>query len=66
MHNQICTNCLICDEKIPVAWIHDTSPRICQKCKDAIMIIRHNYERYERCELIMDSALTIKENNYEF
>ena len=33
------TPCLICGESVPIFHIHDT-PKICQKCKDAVMKVR--------------------------
>lgn len=57
----MCVNCLVCSEPVPVEWVHDTSPRICQKCKDAIMVVRRNIELCERREPVMDSTVTIEE-----
>ena len=40
---QIETACLICGEAIP-SWFSDYTPKICGKCRDAVMAMRKKME----------------------
>ena len=40
---QIETACLICGEGIP-SWLGDYTPKVCGKCRDAVMAMRKKME----------------------
>ena len=48
------TLCLVCDEAVPVSHSRDI-PKICNKCKAAIMTMREHIEESKRQLLNMQS-----------
>lgn len=45
--------CMICGDSIPTDFVYG-GPKICTKCKKAVMYIREKLEKAERCEAIYD------------
>ena len=38
------TPCLICGEGVPI-WVTDTRPKICEKCKAAVLKMREQMDK---------------------
>lgn len=59
--SKIATACLICGGAVPV-WFHCDTPKICDKCKAAVMKVRAEIEKGENngqvdtepCTMVVD------------
>ena len=46
MTYKILMNCLICGEEVEIEW-HAKGPKICDKCRQAVMHIRNELDKKE-------------------